>query len=207
MHVVAEHVNEVSEDRIRAVLLDPFPAGVFPAAECWLPVSVVGPAHSSRSKSSSLAGGCSTTSRRRCAYVIPSAPPRYRSLACVPGSGVKADLLLWLSLVPFTTAWMDEQFAPTPVMVYGVNLVLAGLAYLLLERSVIRADGPDSAVRQALGRDLKGRISPLIYLFGIIGSLLWVWLGIAAYVLVAVIWLVPDRRMEHYVDAHMESRQ
>jgi uncharacterized membrane protein len=115
-------------------------------------------------------------------------------------------LLLWLSLVPFTTAWMDEQFAPTPVMVYGVNLVLAGLAYLLLERSVVRADGPDSAVRQALGRDLKGRISPLIYLFGIIGSLLWVWLAIAAYVLVAVIWLVPDRRMEHYIDAHMESR-
>ena len=72
---------------------------------------------------------------------------------------------------------MDEQFAPTPVMVYGVNLVLAGLAFLLLELSVVRADGPDSAVRQALGRDLKGRISPLIYLFGIIGSLLWVWLG------------------------------
>jgi hypothetical protein len=61
-------------------------------------------------------------------------------------------------------------------------------------------------VRQALGRDLKGRISPLIYLFGIIGSLLSVWLAIAAYVLVAVIWLVPDRRMEHYIDAHMESR-
>ena len=113
-------------------------------------------------------------------------------------------LLFWLSLVPFTTAWMDEQFAPTPVMVYGVNLVLAGLAYLLLQLSVVRADGPDSAVRQALGRDLKGRISPLIYLFGIIGSLLWVWLGIAAYVLVAVIWLVPDRRMEHYIDAHIE---
>jgi hypothetical protein len=61
-------------------------------------------------------------------------------------------------------------------------------------------------VRQALGRDLKGRISPLIYLFGIIGSLLWVWLAIAAYVLVAVIWLIPDRRMEHYIDAHMEPR-
>jgi uncharacterized membrane protein len=101
---------------------------------------------------------------------------------------------------------MDEQFAPTPVMVYGVNLVLAGLAYLLLESSVVRADGPDSAVRQALGRDLKGRISPLIYLFGIIGSLLWVWLAIAAYVLVAVIWLIPDRRMEQYIDAHMEPR-
>jgi uncharacterized membrane protein len=115
-------------------------------------------------------------------------------------------LLFWLSLVPFTTAWMDEQFAPTPVMVYGVNLVLAALAFLLLQLTVERADGPDSALRQALGRDLKGKISPLIYLFGIIGSLLSVWVGIAAYVLVAVIWLVPDRRMEHYIDAHMEPR-
>ena len=114
-------------------------------------------------------------------------------------------LLFWLSLVPFTTAWMDEQFAPTPVMVYGVNLLLAGLAYLLLQLSVVRADGPDSAVRQALGHDLKGRISPLIYLFGIICSLLSVWLGIAAYVLVAVLWLVPDRRMEQYIDAHHEA--
>jgi uncharacterized membrane protein len=111
-------------------------------------------------------------------------------------------LLFWLSLVPFTTAWMDEQFAPTPVMVYGLNLLLAAMAYLLLQHSVVRVEGPDSPLRQALGRDLKGRISPLIYLFGIIGSLLWVWLGIAAYVVVAAIWLVPDRRMEHYIDAH-----
>ena len=113
-------------------------------------------------------------------------------------------LLFWLSLVPFTTAWMDEQFAPTPVMVYGVNLMLAALAFYLLQHSVMRADGPDSALRQALGRDLKGKVSPLIYLVGIIGSLLWVWVGIAAYVLVAVIWLVPDRRMEHYIDAYQE---
>jgi uncharacterized membrane protein len=89
-------------------------------------------------------------------------------------------------------------------MVYGVNLLLAALAYLLLELSVMRAGGPDNALRQALGRDLKGRISPLIYLLGIIGSLIWVWFGIAAYVLVAAIWLIPDRRMEHYVDAHQE---
>ena len=113
-------------------------------------------------------------------------------------------LLFWLSLVPFTTAWMDEQFAPTPVMVYGVNLLLAALAFLLLQHSVVRVEGPDSPLRQALGRDLKGKISPLIYLSGIIGSLLWVWLGIAAYVLVAAIWLIPDRRMEHYIDAHQE---
>jgi uncharacterized membrane protein len=91
-------------------------------------------------------------------------------------------LLFWLSLVPFATAWMDEQFAPTPVMVYGVNLLLAALAYLLLQHSVVRVEG----------------------LFGIIGSLLWVWVGIAAYVLVAAIWLVPDRRMEHYIDANQE---
>jgi uncharacterized membrane protein len=113
-------------------------------------------------------------------------------------------LLFWLSLVPFATAWMAEHFGTTPVMVYGVNLLLAALAYYLLQLSVMRADGPDSALRQALGRDLKGKTSPLIYLFGIIGSLVWVWVGIAAYVLVAVIWLVPDRRMEHYIDANKE---
>ena len=113
-------------------------------------------------------------------------------------------LLFWLSLVPFTTAWMDEHFGTTPVMIYGVNLLLAALAFYLLQHSVMRADGPDSALRQALGRDLKSKVSPLIYVFGIIGSLLWVWVGIAAYVLVAVIWLVPDRRIEHYLDATKE---
>jgi uncharacterized membrane protein len=113
-------------------------------------------------------------------------------------------LLFWLSLVPFTTAWMNEHFGTTPVMVYGVNLLLAALAFLLLQLSVMRAGGPDSPLRQALGRDLKGKVSPLIYLVGIVGSLLWVWVGIAAYVLVAVIWLVPDRRMEHYINASKE---
>lgn len=113
-------------------------------------------------------------------------------------------LLFWLSLVPFTTAWMDEHFGTIPVMVYGVNLLLAAAAFYLLQLSVMRGGGPDNALRQALGRDLKGKISPLIYLSGIIGSLLWVWVGIAAYVLVAAIWLVPDRRMEHYIDAHQE---
>lgn len=113
-------------------------------------------------------------------------------------------LLFWLSLVPFTTAWMDEHFGTIPVMVYGVNLLLAAAAFYLLQLSVMRGGGPDNALRQALGRDLKGKISPLIYLSGIIGSLLWVWVGIAAYILVAAIWLVPDRRMEHYIDAHQE---
>ncbi|HKN43632.1 MAG TPA: TMEM175 family protein [Propionibacteriaceae bacterium] len=113
-------------------------------------------------------------------------------------------LLFWLSLVPFTTAWMDENFGTTPVMIYGLNLMLAALAFYLLQLTIIRADGPDSALRQAIGRDLKGKISPLIYLSGIVGSLLWAWIGIAAYVLVAVIWLIPDRRMEHYIDAHHE---
>ena len=85
-----------------------------------------------------------------------------------------------------------------------MNLLLAALAYYLLQLSVMRADGPDSPLRQALGRDLKSKVSLLIYLVGIIGCLLWVWVGIAAYVLVAVIWLVPDRRMEHYIDASKE---
>src|SRR4029434_10634932 len=95
---------------------------------------------------------------------------------------------------------MDEQFAAAPVMVYGVNLLLAGAAYLLLQHSVVRIEGPDSPLRQALGRDLKGKISPLIYLFGILGSLLWVWLGIAAYVLVAAILLIPGPRVGSYIE-------
>ena len=87
-------------------------------------------------------------------------------------------------------------------MIYGVNLLLAALAFPYSSTVSCVWRDRTVALRQALGRDLKGKVSPLIYLFGIIGSLLWVWLGIAAYVLVAVIWLIPDRRIEHYIDAH-----
>jgi uncharacterized membrane protein len=110
-------------------------------------------------------------------------------------------LLFWLSLYPFTTAWMDDQgLARTPVAVYGVNLLAAAVAYYVLQQAIFRAEGDTGVLRQALGRDLKGKLSPVLYVAGI-GSTLWiaVWLGLVFYAAVAAMWLVPDRRMESYV--------
>jgi len=108
-------------------------------------------------------------------------------------------LLFWLSLYPFTTAWMDEtDFATTPVVVYGVNLLLAAIAYYTLQLVIFRVPG-GAGLREALGRDLKGKMSPLIYLTGIALCFVAPWLGLAAFTLVAVIWLVPDRRVERYL--------
>jgi uncharacterized membrane protein len=113
------------------------------------------------------------------------------------------NLLFWLSLYPFTTAWMDESdFARTPVVVYGVNLLLAAISYYVLQQSILRAEGGDSLLRDALGRDLKGKASPLIYLLGIALCFVDPRLGLVPYVVVALIWLVPDRRLEQYVVAH-----
>ena len=113
-------------------------------------------------------------------------------------------LLFWLSLYPFTTAWMDEEaLARTPVAVYGVNLLAAAVAYYLLQQAIFRAEGDTGVLRQALGRDLKGKLSPVLYVAGIV-STLWiaVGLGLAFYAAVAAIWLVPDRRMESFVAEH-----
>jgi uncharacterized membrane protein len=112
-------------------------------------------------------------------------------------------LLFWLSLYPFTTAWMDEtELARTPLMVYGANLLAAGTAYYLMQRAIYRAEGNESLVREAVGRDLKGKLSPVIYLLAILSALLSPWLAVGLYALVAALWLVPDRRMEAYVAAH-----
>jgi uncharacterized membrane protein len=113
-------------------------------------------------------------------------------------------LLFWLSLYPFTTAWMDEMdLARTPVAVYGVNLLAAAIAYYLLQLAIFRAEGSDGVLREALGRDLKGKLSPVLYVAGI-ASTLWVavWLGLVFYAAVAAMWLVPDRRMESFVREH-----
>jgi uncharacterized membrane protein len=115
-------------------------------------------------------------------------------------------LLFFLSLVPFTTAWMDDtHFAKPPVTIYGVNLLAAAIAYYILQQTIFRNEGADSLLRQAVGRDLKGKLSPLVYVLGILGSFLSAWLGLAAYVTVAVIWLVPDRRAERFVHDHAIS--
>jgi len=106
-------------------------------------------------------------------------------------------LLFWLSLVPFTTAWMSEEgFATVPTAVYGIVLLLAAVAYSVLQGTLLRAQGPNSRLAAAIGRDRKGRFSPLLYAAGIALSFVNQWLGVALYVLVALLWLVPDRRVE-----------
>jgi uncharacterized membrane protein len=109
-------------------------------------------------------------------------------------------LLFWLSLVPFTTAWMGEtDFAALPTAVYGVDLLLAAIAYFILQTAIIAEEGPDSRLRAALGRDLKGKISPLLYFAAIPLAFVSPWIALAVYVFVALIWLVPDRRIESAV--------
>ena len=110
-------------------------------------------------------------------------------------------LLFWLSLVPFSTAWMSENHFPaTPTAVYGITLLGAALAYFILQTTLLRAEGADSRLAVALGRDLKGKASPVLYCLGIAGALVVNrWVGIAIYVVVALTWLVPDRRVERLV--------
>jgi uncharacterized membrane protein len=110
-------------------------------------------------------------------------------------------LLFWLSLFPFTTAWMDQTtFARTPVVVYGVNLLLAAVAYYVLQQAIFRVEG-GSGLRQALGRDLKGKSSPVLYLCGIALAFVSTWLSMLVFTSIAIMWLVPDRRVERYLAA------
>ena len=106
-------------------------------------------------------------------------------------------LLFWLSLVPFATAWMGEnEFAPAPVALYGVMLLAAACAYYVMTRVLLASHAPDSLLARALGSDVKGRVSILIYVVAIAAAFRLPWLSGALYALVAVIWLVPDRRFE-----------
>jgi len=112
-------------------------------------------------------------------------------------------LLFWLSLIPFATAWMGENhFAAVPVAAYGVVLVFAAIAYFILTRTLLRIHTPDSTLATALGRDFKGKISIVIYLAAISLSFVRSWLAAALYVVVEIIWLVPDRRIEKKVGAN-----
>jgi uncharacterized membrane protein len=106
-------------------------------------------------------------------------------------------LLFWLSLVPFTTAWMGENhFASLPTAVYGAVLLASAIAYYLLQGAIIAAQGPDSKLAAALGRDLKGKISPLVYAIAIPLAFVREWIADILYVTVALIWLIPDSRIE-----------
>ncbi|HEX4911561.1 MAG TPA: TMEM175 family protein [Permianibacter sp.] len=106
-------------------------------------------------------------------------------------------LLFWLSLVPFVTGWMGENhFAALPTALYGVVLLMAAIAYFILQRIIVRAHGADSVLKRALGRDWKGKVSLLLYGAAIVLAFFSQWLAGAIYGAVALMWLVPDRRIE-----------
>jgi uncharacterized membrane protein len=106
-------------------------------------------------------------------------------------------LLFWLSLVPFVTGWMGEnEFAPIPTAVYGAVLLMAAIAYWILLQTILRAEGPDSLLRTAVGSDWKGKLSPILYVIAIPLAFLHEAIAGALYVAVALIWLIPDRRIE-----------
>jgi uncharacterized membrane protein len=122
-----------------------------------------------------------------------------RATARVSGGVLWANLhlLFWLSLVPFMTGWVGENhFAPTPTACYGVVLLMAAISYWILQHAILCANGRDSLLAKAVGRDLKGNISPVIYAVAILSTLASPWIAQGLYVLVALIWLVPDRRIE-----------
>jgi len=109
-------------------------------------------------------------------------------------------LLFWLSLVPFVIRWIDESgFTPLPTAAYGIVLTCAAVSYVILQRQLIAVNGADSRLAVALGRDLKGRLSILLYVAAIALAFVRPWIAIALYVTVALIWLVPDTRIEALV--------
>ncbi|MBV9313391.1 MAG: DUF1211 domain-containing protein [Pseudonocardia sp.] len=111
-------------------------------------------------------------------------------------------LLFWLSLIPFTTAWLSENdFATAPTAAYGIVLLCAALAYYALQTALVRAEGGGSVLAAAVGTDIKGKISPVLYSLGIGLSFVNRWFSIAVYVVVALMWLVPDQRVERAVAA------
>lgn len=106
-------------------------------------------------------------------------------------------LLFWLSLLPFATGWMGENhFAPLPSALYGAVLLAAAISYWILQQTIIAAQGTGSTLKAAVGRDWKGKLSPVIYLVGIATTFVWPWVAQALYVAVAAMWLIPDRRIE-----------
>jgi TMEM175 potassium channel family protein len=109
-------------------------------------------------------------------------------------------LLFWLSLVPFVTGWMGENhFAAIPVALYGIDLLAAAIAYYILARALVAVNGANSTIGVALGRDFKGKISVVIYMAAIAASVFYPPLSLALYFAVAVMWFVPDRRIERVV--------
>jgi uncharacterized membrane protein len=110
-------------------------------------------------------------------------------------------LLFWLSLIPFATGWMGENnFAKAPTALYGVALFMPALAYYLLQKAIIRSHGAEGALAKALGSDIKGKISPVLYLAAIALAFVAPWASHAIYVVVALMWLIPDQRIEKAIE-------
>ena len=117
-------------------------------------------------------------------------------------------LLFWLSLIPFATGWMGENhFGSLPSALYGLVLLLSAIAYYLLQQVIIGSQGPDSVLRRAVGGDWKGKASPIAYILAIAAAVAKIpWVPQALYVLMALVWLVPDRRIERALAAHPDQR-
>jgi uncharacterized membrane protein len=111
-------------------------------------------------------------------------------------------LLFWLSLVPFVTGWMGENhLAAAPTAVYGAVLLMAAIAYLVLQKTIIASQGRESVLKAAVGTDWKGKLSPILYVTAIAAAFWSPWVSAAIYVLVALIWLVPDRRIQRALES------
>jgi uncharacterized membrane protein len=115
-------------------------------------------------------------------------------------------LLFWLSLFPFTTAWVGENcHSPVPAAIYGFVLLMAAIAYFILQRTIIAQQGDGSLLAAAVGKDWKGKISPVVYLLGIGFAFVSTWIADALFVAVALMWLVPDRRIERVLAKHHDK--
>ena len=114
-------------------------------------------------------------------------------------------LLFWLSLFPFTTAWMGENhLAPIPTAIYGFVLLMAAIAYYILQTTIIAKQGRESLLGKAIGDDWKGKLSPVLYLAAIPLAFVSAWIAGALYVFVALLWLIPDPRIEREIEKHEE---
>lgn len=117
-------------------------------------------------------------------------------------------LLFWLSLVPFVTGWMGEnQFAAMPVALYGVVLLMAAVAYYILQNRIVKKHGKNSVLAKAIGNDVKGKMSPVLYILAIFSTLFSSWVAGGLYALVAIIWLIPDKRIERILDEEPEPTE
>jgi len=106
-------------------------------------------------------------------------------------------LLFWLSLVPFTTGWMGENhFSAIPMALYGFVLLMAAISYFILQRKILKVHGQQSILAKAIGKDVKGKISPILYLIAIFSTYFTNWIAGLIYIIVALMWLVPDKRIE-----------